>query len=139
MVAIVLTLPRVLTIASWSGHRALPNGRFFCCVLATTFCALVALVIDAEFLWTGTIGAMTFAVITRATWSRTVQAVAAGPATVAIYVFLRLATPVRVCTSFRPEALAPTRRAGRPIGLYGLRRGLWSGFASLPAQDMRTG
>ena len=47
---------------------------------------------------------MTLAVMTRASLGHTGQALAAGPATVAIYVSIGLATLFRVCAGRWPEA-----------------------------------
>ena len=109
----------LLRLARWRGHRTFAEPLVLVLHVSYLFLPLGALAIGAkilipgtfgqdapEHLWTaGAIGMMTLAVMTRATLGHTGQALAAGPATVAIYVSIGLATLVRVCAGYWPEAV----------------------------------
>ncbi len=108
----------LVRLARWRGHRTLAEPLVLVLHVGYLFLPLGALAIGAEILlpgtfgraasehlWTaGAIGMMTLAVMTRASLGHTGQALAAGPATIAIYVSIGLATLFRVCAGRWPEA-----------------------------------
>ena len=108
----------LVRLARWRGHRTFAEPLVLVLHVSYLFLPLGALAIGAEILlpgtfgqaasehlWTaGAIGMMTLAVMTRASLGHTGQALAAGPATVAIYVSIGLATLFRVCAGRWPEA-----------------------------------
>ena len=98
---VALGLAHLARLARWQGHRTLREPLVWVLHAAYAFVPLGALALGldrlmgnpgsagAQHLWmAGAIGAMTLAVMTRATLGHTGRALTAGPATVAIYLCL---------------------------------------------------
>ncbi|MCV2865121.1 NnrS family protein [Defluviimonas sp. WL0075] len=118
--ALLLTsgLLHLVRLARWCGHRTAAEPLVLVLHLGYLFLPLGALAIGTGILWpdlidraaaqhlwmAGAIGLMTLAVMTRATLGHTGQALSAGPATVAIYAAMALATLARFSASLWPEA-----------------------------------
>ncbi|MBR1208504.1 MULTISPECIES: NnrS family protein [unclassified Bradyrhizobium] len=109
----------VIRLVRWAGHRTIsdrlvlilhvayafvPAGFFLAALSALDFVAPSA----GIHAWTGgAIGSMTIAVMTRASLGRTGQALAASPATQAVYASIIVAALARICAAVDPTYSIP--------------------------------
>jgi len=115
IVLVGLGLLHLVRLARWQGHHTIQEPLVWVLHLSYAFIPLGALYLGTELLlgnpatgaaqhiWmTGAIGAMTLAVMTRATLGHTGRALTANKATVAIYLCLFAAVAARVATPALP-------------------------------------
>lgn len=104
-------------LARWAGDRTLADRLVLVLHVGFAFVPIGFLLVGAAILWpdavpisagihawtAGALGLMTLAVMTRASLGHTGQALEAGPATQAIYLFCLVAALVRILAAFAPS------------------------------------